>query len=291
MQRLADRLRSGGRLGFVPTMGHLHEGHLSLVRICRKHSDFVVVSIFVNPTQFGPDEDLRQYPRDFGRDRGLLDREGTDVIFYPSAEAMYPAGFATYVRVEELTQGLCGRFRPVHFQGVTTVVAKLFNIVRPDLAVFGQKDAQQAFVIRRMARDLDFGTKIIIAPTIREPDGLAMSSRNCYLTRAQRMQAPVLYRSLKLGRRLVQEGEQNPATVKRRMRQVIKKESGARMQYIEIVDTEELKPVKRIKGRVLIALAAFLGRTRLIDNIIVRLRNNRQERQGRQERKTTDKHR
>ncbi len=270
MQRLADRLRSEARVGFVPTMGFLHEGHLSLVRVARRRSDAVVVSVFVNPTQFGPDEDLEAYPRDSGRDRRLLGQEGVDVVFSPDAKAMYPDGFATSVQVERLTRGLCGRTRPGHFRGVTTVVAKLLNIVKPNVAVFGQKDAQQALVIRRMVRDLDFDTTIVIAPTVREPDGLAMSSRNSYLTPEQRSQAPVLYRSLRQARRMVRDGERDAARVKLAMRRLIRRESGSRIDYIEVVDTDELHPVRRIRGRVLVAVAVYLGQARLIDNIILR---------------------
>ncbi|UCG42242.1 MAG: pantoate--beta-alanine ligase [candidate division WOR-3 bacterium] len=270
MQRLADRLRSQGRVGFVPTMGFLHEGHLSLVRVARKRCDSVVVSVFVNPTQFGPEEDLEAYPRDFGRDRRLLGQEGVDVVFRPDAETVYPDGFATSVLVERLTRGLCGRTRPGHFSGVLTVVAKLLNIVKPDIAVFGQKDAQQALVVGRMVRDLDFDTRIVVAPTVRERDGLAMSSRNFYLTPEQRRQAPVLYRSLRLARRMVRDGERDAASVKLAMRRLIRRESGFRIDYVEVVDTGELQPVRRISGRVLVAVAAHLGRARLIDNIIMR---------------------
>ena len=270
MQRLADRLRCAGRVGLVPTMGFLHEGHLSLVRVARKRSDAVVVSVFVNPIQFGPGEDLEAYPRDFNRDRRLLRQEGVDVVFCPDAKAMYPDGFATSVQVERLTRGLCGRTRPGHFEGVATVVAKLLNIVKPNVAVFGQKDAQQALVIQRMARDLDQDTRIVIAPTVREPDGLAMSSRNCYLTPEQRQQAPVLYRSLRLARRLVRDGERDAAKVKLAMRQLVRRESGFRIDYVEIVDCEELQPVRRIRGRTLVAVAAYVGRARLVDHIILR---------------------
>jgi len=270
MQRLAGRLRCAGRVGFVPTMGFLHEGHLSLVRVARKKSDAVVVSVFVNPIQFGPGEDLEAYPRNLLRDRRLLRQEGVDVVFCPDAKAMYPDGFATSVQVERLTRGLCGQTRPGHFEGVTTVVAKLLNIVKPNVAVFGQKDVQQALVVRRMVRDLDYDTRIVIAPTMREPDGLALSSRNCYLTPEQRSQAPVLYRSLLLGRRLVRDGGRDATKVKRAMRRMIRKESEFRIDYVEIVDCEELQPVPRIKGRTLVAVAAYLGRARLIDNIILR---------------------
>jgi len=270
MQRLARALRNRGKVGFVPTMGHLHGGHLELVRVARRHSDFVVVSIFVNPTQFGPGEDFGRYPRDFGTDRKLLAGAGADVVFHPDAKSMYPPGFATYIEVGRLTRHLCGRSRPGHFRGVATVVAKLFNIVRPHVAVFGQKDAQQAFVVKRMVRDLAFDTRIVVVPTVREPDGLAMSSRNTYLTPDERRQAPVLYRSLRLAREMVEGGEGSAARVKAAMRRVIARESGGRIDYVEVTDTDELAPVKRISGEVLIALAVSFGRTRLIDNVTVR---------------------
>ncbi len=270
MQRIARDLKRRGRIGFVPTMGFLHEGHLRLVRAARSQSDFVVVSIFVNPMQFGPKEDYRRYPRDFSRDRQLLQSAGADLIFSPGVEDMYPEGFATYVEVERLGEGLCGKSRPGHFRGVTTVVAKLFNIVLPDVAVFGAKDAQQAFVIRRMTRDLGFQTRIEILPTAREKDGLAMSSRNVYLTPEQRAEAPALHRSLVLARRMIEKGERKAARVKAAMRRLIRRDTGGRIDYVEIVDTDELRQVRTIRGEVLVALAVFFDRTRLIDNIIVR---------------------
>ncbi len=270
MQKLANWLQAQGRVGFVPTMGALHEGHLELVRVARENADFTVVSIFVNPIQFGPKEDYRQYPRDFARDRRLLAGLGVDVIFYPDVNAMYPEGFATYVEVEGLTRYLCGRSRPGHFRGVTTVVAKLFNIVKPQVAVFGQKDAQQALVIKRMVRDLNFDLKIIIVPTVREPDGLALSSRNAYLTPQQRRQATVLYQALQLAQRLIRAGETEPSRVKQALRRLIRTQPEARIDYVEIVDTVRLEPVSRIQGEVLVALAVYFGRARLIDNLIVR---------------------
>jgi pantoate--beta-alanine ligase len=275
MQRLALNRRGKGRVGLVPTMGYLHEGHLQLVRAARKQSDFVVVSIFVNPIQFGPKEDFRRYPRDFRRDRRLLASAGADFIFCPSVEEMYPAGFATFVEVERLGDGLCGASRPGHFRGVATVVAKLFNIVMPDVAVFGAKDAQQAFVIRRMARDLGYHTRIVIVPTVREKDGLAMSSRNVYLSPEQRAEAPVLHRSLVLANKLIGQGERSAAKVKAAMRGLIQRESGGRIEYVEIIDTDELKPVKTIKGEMLVALAVHFGKTRLIDNTTVKTPNTK----------------
>lgn len=270
MQRLARSWRGKGRVGLVPTMGYLHEGHLKLVRAARRQSRFVVVSIFVNPIQFGPKEDFRRYPRDFGRDRRLLESAGADFIFYPGVKDMYPEGFATFVEVERLGEGLCGKSRPGHFRGVTTVVAKLFNIVLPDLAVFGAKDAQQAFVIRRMARDLGFHTSILILSTAREKDGLAMSSRNVYLTPEQRAEAPVLHRSLVLAEKMIRQGERRAAKVKAAMRRLIRRESGGRIDYVEMVDTDELRQVRAVEGEVLVALAVFFGKTRLIDNIVLR---------------------
>ncbi len=271
MQRIAGGLKRRGRIGFVPTMGYLHEGHLRLVRAARRQSDFVVVSIFVNPIQFGPKEDYRRYPRDFGRDRRLLESAGADFIFYPGVKDMYPEGFATFVEVERLGEGLCGKSRPGHFRGVTTVVAKLFNVVLPDVAVFGAKDAQQAFVIRRMTRDLDFRTRIEILPTAREKDGLAMSSRNVYLTPEQRAEAPALHRSLVLARRMIGQGERSASRVKAAMRRLIRQQTGGRIDYVEMVDTDELRPVRIINGEILVALAVFFDKTRLIDNVIVRV--------------------
>jgi pantoate--beta-alanine ligase len=271
MQRLAREFGRRGRVGFVPTMGALHNGHLELVRAARRRSDSVVVSVFVNPIQFGPSEDFRRYPRNFQRDRRLLAQVGTDVIFRPSVTDMYPPGFLTHVDVGRLASQLCGRSRPGHFEGVTTVVAKLLNVVRPDVAVFGQKDAQQALVIQRMVRDLDYATRIVIVPTVREPDGLAMSSRNAYLTPAQRAEAPVLHRSLVRAREIVRGGERSAARIKAAMRRMIARESGGRVDYVEVVDTSDLAPVRAIRGEVLVALAVFFGRTRLIDNLIVRV--------------------
>jgi pantoate--beta-alanine ligase len=269
MQRIARELKRRGRIGFVPTMGYLHEGHLRLVRAARRHSEFVVVSIFVNPIQFGPKEDYRRYPRDFNRDRRLLQSAGADFIYCPDVRGMYPDGFATFVDVERLGEGLCGKSRPGHFRGVTTVVAKLFNTVLPDVAVFGAKDAQQAFVIRRMVRDLNFQTRIVILPTAREKDGLAMSSRNVYLTQEQRDEASVLHRSLVLARRMIGQGERRAAAVKAAMRRMILRESSGRIDYVEMVDTDELRPVRIIEDETLVALAVYFGKTRLIDNTVI----------------------
>lgn len=256
-------------VGFVPTMGALHRGHLSLIRQARQETDFVVVSIFVNPTQFGPKEDFKRYPRNLKRDAYLCRREGVDIIFYPRLKDMYPVAYQTYCFVCELSEELCGRFRPGHFKGVTTVVIKLFNIVSPDVAYFGQKDAQQAIIIKKMVGDLNIPVKIKVMPTIREKDGLALSSRNSYLSQNERKDVIVLYQALNLARRLIRQGEKNPSDIIRRMGQLINKKKTAKVQYISIVDLQDLKPVKRIKGKVLIALAVWFGKTRLIDNIII----------------------
>lgn len=270
MQAWADEARAcGERIGFVPTMGYLHEGHLSLVRLAKGSSDRTVVSIFVNPIQFGPQEDYERYPRDLERDMGLLRDLGVDVVFAPSVEEMYPEGFCTYVNVEGLTEGLCGAYRPGHFRGVTTVVTKLFLAVKPHLAVFGRKDAQQAFVIKRMVRDLNMDVEIVVGPTVREGDGLAMSSRNTYLSPEERKQATVLYRALLRAKELIEGGERDTKVIVGEMEGIVREAPSARVEYIEIVDTEKLKPVSRIDGEVLVALAVWIGSTRLIDNMIV----------------------
>ena len=273
MQRLSlEYKREGKTVGFVPTMGYLHEGHTSLINIARKYTDVVVVSIFVNPIQFGPSEDYDRYPRDIERDKEILEKMGVDVMFYPSVDDMYPKGFTTYVEVKGLSDKLCGRYRPGHFRGVTTVVAKLFNIVMPDVAVFGEKDAQQAIIIKRMVRDLNFPVKIIVGPTVREPDGLAMSSRNEYLTEEERKVAPAIYQSLLLAKSLVEQGERDTSKIIAAMREFLSKYDRIKVEYIEIVDKEELNPIERLeKGEALIAIAAYLGKARLIDNISVKV--------------------
>jgi len=272
MTEAARRIRASGRtIGFVPTMGFLHEGHLSLVRAAREASDAVVVSIFINPIQFGPAEDLRTYPRDLARDTALLDREGVEIVFCPEAAEMYPEGFRTFVRVESLEDKLCGQSRPGHFRGVCTVVLKLFEIVRPDAAFFGRKDAQQALILERMARDLNLGIRIDVRPIVREPDGLAMSSRNSYLTAEERRAALVLFRSLSLASGLVAAGERSPGPVLAGMRSLIAAEPLARIDYIEAVNPADLEPADRLRDGTLIALAVLIGRTRLIDNMSVEL--------------------
>lgn len=261
--------REGKAIGFVPTMGALHEGHLSLIRQAHKENDIVVVSIFVNPIQFGPKEDLKKYPKDIERDARLCKSEGIDIIFCPDAKDIYPVNFRTYVTVEDLSDALCGGFRPGHFKGVTTVVTKLFNILNPDIAYFGQKDAQQAIIIKRMAGDLNMPLQIKVMPTVREQDGLAMSSRNAYLNKKERLDAAVLYQALTLAKNLIRLGNTGPKSIVRQMRGLINKKKSAKIQYISIVDSNNLKPVNKIKNKVLIALSVRIGRTRLIDNIIV----------------------
>ncbi|HET8666370.1 MAG TPA: pantoate--beta-alanine ligase, partial [Terriglobales bacterium] len=246
--------RAGRRLGLVPTMGALHAGHLSLVRAARAQSDVVAVSIFVNPLQFGPKEDFSRYPRDLERDRELLNRERADLVFAPGAEEMYGRQSSTYVTVEGLSERLCGRSRPGHFRGVTTVVAKLFHIVEPDVAFFGQKDAAQAAIIRKMARDLNFEIQIVVAPTVREPDGLAMSSRNAYLTPEQRKQAVVLYRALMRVQTLVDRGERSAAELIRAGEEVIREEPGVKLEYLEVVDPDTLEPVAEVSRGALVAV-------------------------------------
>jgi len=250
-------------------MGALHEGHLSLVRAAREACDVVAASIFVNPTQFGPNEDLARYPRRFERDRELLEREGVELLFAPPVEEMYPAGAVTWVTVEELSGKLDGRSRPGHFRGVTTVVAKLFHIVEPDAAFFGQKDAAQLAIIRRMVRDLNLAVEIVACPIVREPDGLAMSSRNGYLDPQQRRQALALHRSLEQARRLAGAGERSAAKVAAAGRAEFSADSAIRLDYFEIVDPDTLDPVEDVSDGALVAVAAFVGMTRLIDNVLL----------------------
>lgn len=268
-QIIKDARRHGKAVGFVPTMGYLHEGHLSLLRRARTENDLTVLSIFVNPLQFGANEDFTEYPRDLERDSALAEEAGCDLIFYPTIKEMYPRGYATYVDVERLTTGLCGASRPGHFRGVTTVVTKLFNIVTPDRTYFGQKDAQQAMVIQRMAADLNMDLEVIVMPTIREHDGLAMSSRNAYLMPEQRKAAPILHQSLRLAEESIKKGERDAAAVRDQIIQNISPEPLASIDYVSVTDTSELKDITRIEDSVLIALAVRFGQTRLIDNILV----------------------
>jgi pantoate--beta-alanine ligase len=256
-------------VGLVPTMGYLHEGHLSLARRARAECASVVASIFVNPTQFGPHEDLSTYPRDLERDLRLLKAEGVDLVWTPTPEVMYPPDFQTWVTVEEVSQPLEGRMRPGHFRGVTTVVAKLFNSVGPQRAYFGQKDAQQVVVIRQMTHDLNFPIEIVVCPTVREPDGLAMSSRNAYLDPAQRQAAPVLYRALDAARAAFERGEREAERLRGLVTEIIAAEPLARLQYVSCAHPDTLQELEAVAGWGLISLAALLGQTRLIDNVIV----------------------
>ncbi|MFH1678362.1 MAG: pantoate--beta-alanine ligase [Candidatus Omnitrophota bacterium] len=273
MQRLAIGIKRDGKsIGFVPTMGALHNGHLSLIRQARKENDFVVVSIFVNPAQFGPNEDFRSYPGMLKADVSVCRKAGVDIIFYPEAGKIYPQGYKTYVFIEKLSGALCGKYRCGHFRGVATIVTKLFNIIQPAVAYFGQKDAQQAIIIKQLVRDLNMPVKIKVMPIIREQDGMALSSRNSYLSAKERGDANVLYAALGKARTMIKQGAVNTASIILAMRKIIQGKKTANIQYIEIVDLNELKPVKKIKGKVLIALAAWIGKTRLIDNIIVKRR-------------------
>jgi len=259
----------GKQLGLVPTMGALHEGHLSLVRAAKERCDAVAVSIFVNPTQFGPNEDLEKYPRQFERDCELLEKEKVDILFVPSVGEMYAAGADTWVTVEGLSDKLDGRSRPDHFRGVTTVVAKLLHILEPDVAFFGQKDAAQLAIIRRMVRDLNFPVTILACPIVREPDGLAMSSRNAYLNADERKRALVLRRSLQRVEAELSRGEKDAARLIAHATRVVAQEPQVRLDYFEIVDPSTLDPVERIEKATLVAVAAFVGQTRLIDNLVI----------------------
>lgn len=259
----------GKKIGLVPTMGMLHEGHLSLVRQAKEYCDLVVVSVFVNPIQFGAGEDFASYPRDLSRDSSLLEKEGVDIVFAPEGRDMYPQGFGSFVETSGLDNKLCGKSRPGHFRGVTTVVSKLFNICLPDVAVFGQKDAQQVMIIEKMVRDLDFPVQILRGPIVREPDGVAMSSRNAYLKATERADARVLSRSLTMAQGLIEAGARNPSIVKDAMIEAISQVPGARIDYIEILNGNDLSGLEQIEGKVLIALAVKFGGARLIDNVLV----------------------
>lgn len=260
--------KNGLKVGLVPTMGFLHEGHLSLIKKAVSENDKVVVSVFVNPTQFGPNEDFEAYPRDLNKDAALCEEAGADLIFHPEPEEMYPDGFCSSVNMTGLTDALCGKSRPIHFQGVCTVVSKLFNIVAPDNAYFGEKDAQQLAIIKRMVKDLNFDIKITGCPIIREEDGLAKSSRNTYLNPEERQAALVLSKAVKCGRSLVEGGEKDSAVILKEMKSIIENEPLARIDYVEIVDMNTMKNIDKVKGDVLCAMAVYIGKTRLIDNFI-----------------------
>jgi pantoate--beta-alanine ligase len=270
-QAVAAARRRDLSIGLVPTMGALHEGHASLMRAARSETGFVVVSIFVNPTQFGPKEDFTRYPRPLEHDLAVCAREGMDLVFTPEVRTLYPPGFCTYVEVHGLQDGLCGASRPGHFRGVATVVLKLFNIVAPDLAYFGQKDAQQAGIIQQMVHDLDVPVQIRVCPIVREPDGLALSSRNQYLEPDLRQHARVLYQALNEARARIGAGERDAATIRRVLEERIKAAPGAVLDYAAVVDATTLQPLERLKGNVLLALAVKFGATRLIDNLVCQL--------------------
>ncbi|MFH1576112.1 MAG: pantoate--beta-alanine ligase [Candidatus Margulisiibacteriota bacterium] len=270
MQAYSLKMKGQGKtIGFVPTMGYLHEGHLSLVAAAKTKADIVVVSIFVNPTQFGPEEDFRSYPRDLKHDKKLLNDFAVDILFFPSAARMYPKGSQSFVDPGGLAEKMCGLSRPNHFRGVDTIVAKLFNIVQPNLAFFGEKDYQQQLIIRKMTEELNFPTKVISLPTIREFDGLAMSSRNKYLLPEQRKQAAILYQVLRLAKKEIKGGEKNSRRLLSRLRRLMASAPSLKLDYLVIVDPETLEETKTIKGKTLIALAAYIGKTRLIDNLVV----------------------
>ncbi len=269
---VAAQRRAGRTIGLVPTMGYLHEGHLSLVQASRRDNDITVMSIFVNPAQFGPNEDFEKYPRDPGGDSRKAEEAGTDIIFAPSADEIYPGGYSTYVDISGITDRMCGKSRPGHFKGVATVVTKLFNIVQPDRAYFGQKDAQQLAVIKKLVRELNMNVEIAACPIVREKDGLAMSSRNVYLNSEERKAALVLSKSLFRAERLIAQGERDSDRVRRSVEVEIREESLADVEYVTVVDADTLEELKLLKGRVLVAVAAKFGRTRLIDNVVVEVR-------------------
>jgi pantoate--beta-alanine ligase len=261
--------RAGKKIGFVPTMGALHIGHISLIEAAKKNCDFVVVSIFVNPTQFGPSEDFKKYPRPIKADLNICRKAGVNLVFVPIPKAMYPGENLTWVDVEKLSEPLCGRFRPGHFRGVATVCAKLFNIVTPDIAYFGRKDAQQAVVIKQMVADLNMPLKIVVCPTVREKNGLAMSSRNQYLTAQQKKDAAYIYKSLQKCRHTIKQGGRDTKKIIAEMRKVLKQIPSAEIQYVSIVDAETLQNIDKVAGKVLAAVAVKVGITRLIDNILI----------------------
>jgi pantoate--beta-alanine ligase len=272
MKDYSARARTANKkIAFVPTMGFLHEGHLSLMREGKKRGDILIVSIFVNPTQFGPSEDFEKYPRDFDRDSRMAERVGVDVLFAPEAREMYPSDHQTFIRVTEVTRGLCGKSRPTHFQGVATVVAMLFNIVRPHVALFGEKDYQQLITIQQMVKDLQMDVEVVGMPTVREPDGLAMSSRNSYLKPDERKAALSLHRSLECAREWISKGEDRARSLTKEVSEVIQSEPLVKMDYVEVCDARTLEPVDRIDRDVVIAVAAYVGKVRLIDNWVYRV--------------------
>jgi pantoate--beta-alanine ligase len=275
-QILGKSRRKGQKIGFVPTMGYFHEGHLSLMRRAKKECDICVVSIYVNPKQFGPKEDFSRYPRDIKRDAAMIKKENVDILFIPSDNVVYPNRYLTYIDVEKISGTLCGKYRPGHFKGVATVVAKLLNMVGPDVMYLGQKDAQQVAVLSKMVADLNFPVAIRVVPTARERDGLAMSSRNIFLTAHERAQAPVLYRALRQAVRQIQAGESRASRITGLIHRMIKQCSDGKIQYVACVNAQTLEPVVVLKHKVLIALSVFFNRTRLIDNVIVPVKSSKQ---------------
>lgn len=274
MQQYSEKMRlNGNRIGVVPTMGYLHEGHLSLIRLAKQHADIVITTVFVNPAQFAPEEDFEKYPRDVNRDVAMSESAGSDVVFTPSVSEMYNHNYLTYISVENISSALEGQFRATHFRGVTTVVAKLFNITKPHAAVFGQKDAQQAIVIKKMIKDLNFDIEIIVAPIVREANGLAMSSRNVYINNGEKDEAAVLYKSLKLADKMILEGERSVSIIKSKMSALILSNPKFTLDYIAFSDETTLVDVETIAEKpVLVSLAAHFGKVRLIDNLIVNRR-------------------
>ena len=270
LQTLIEREKKKGKIiGLVPTMGYLHSGHISLIKRAKKDCGIVVVSIYVNPTQFGPGEDYQRYPRDLERDKKLAKEAGTDILFVPSDEEIYPDSFHTYIQVEELSGRLCGVSRPIHFRGVATIVAKLFNIVKPTKAYFGWKDAQQLIILKKMVKDLNMDVEVVGLPTVREKDGLAISSRNKYLSKQERKIAPILYQALVKAKKMVNSGENNSARVLQQAKDLIKKKKGVKIDYLKAVNLTDLKDAKKLKKNTLIVIAAWIGKTRLIDNVII----------------------
>jgi pantoate--beta-alanine ligase len=268
MQDYANNLRHEGKtIGFVPTMGAIHEGHLALIKQARKESDVLVVSIFINPIQFGEGEDYERYPRNFERDKQLLEEEGVDIIFYPAVEKMYKKSYLTYVNVEKLSEYLCGKYRKNHFRGVATVICKLFNIVKPHKAYFGEKDYQQSLIIKKLVEDLNYDIKIEVLPTVRNQEGLAFSSRNLYLTEAESKKATIIYKALNKAKAMLNSNLKDVKLIKAELIPLIQQE-GLTVQYLEICDPETLEPLEKVEDKALIAIAAYLGNTRLIDNIV-----------------------
>ncbi|MEI7998899.1 MAG: pantoate--beta-alanine ligase [Candidatus Omnitrophota bacterium] len=277
LRKILDQARCKGQtIGFVPTMGCFHEGHLSLMRQAKKNNDICVVSIYVNPVQFGPKEDFKKYPRDLKRDSSMVKKENVDILFIPFDNEIYPKSYLTYIDVEKISQVLCGRFRPGHFRGVATIVAKLLHMVTPNVLYLGQKDAQQVAVLKAMVRDLNFPVKVEVVSTCREADGLAMSSRNKYLSLSQREESVVLYKALRKSQEMIAQGQRSSARIKLAITNMIQKGSSGKVQYVQCVNADTLENLKRLEGNILIALAVFFGKTRLIDNVFIPIHESKQ---------------